>query len=203
VLTAIGRRRRTSATSVFADRKRLGWTAPRSACWVNDRPSTADGPCLEGEIMKLKQSLLALFLGFAAGQVLACYTVYDRSGRVVYNEATPPVDMSRPIHEALPARFPGAHMVFDTQADCDSIAPLSPVIASRGASPLLTDGRTARAMNVPYTVLAGGIALVQPGDARIGPGLTIIPAETFAGAPNRELSVMGNAPALSSMPPAR
>jgi len=153
--------------------------------------------------MKLKQSLPALLLGLAAGQALACYTVYDRSGRVVYNGEAPPVDMSRPIHETLPARFPDAHMVFDTQAGCDSIAPVSPLAASRGGTPLLTDGRIARAMNVPYTVLAGGIALVQPGDARTGPGVTIIPAETFAGAPNSETSVMGNAPALSSIRPAR
>jgi hypothetical protein len=178
--------------------------------------------------MKLKPSLLALLLGLAAGQALACYTVYDRAGRVVYNDEAPPVDMSRPIHETLPARFPDAHMAFDTQTACDSIAPLSPVIASRAGTPLLTDRRTARAMNVPYTMLAGGIALVQPGDARTGPGVTIIPAEAFAAAPAnggtvitelreapvtigqpgdgaaiREQSVMGNAPAPSSSRPAR
>ena len=153
--------------------------------------------------MKLERALLAMLLGLAAGQALACYTVYDRSGRVVYNDEAPPVDMSRPIHETLPTRFPDAHMVFDIETGCDSIAPLSPVIASRGGTALLTDRRTARAMNVPYTVLAGGIALVQPGDARTGPGVTIIPAQTFAGAPNSEQSVMGNAPALSSTRPAR
>jgi hypothetical protein len=133
--------------------------------------------------MKVEQSLLALLLGLAAGQALACYTVYDRSGRVVYNEETPPVDMSRPIRETLPARFPDAHMVFDTQTDCDSIAPLSPLSASSGGTPLLTEPRTARAMNVPYTVLAGGIALIRPGDARTRPGVTIIPAAALAGAP--------------------
>ena len=178
--------------------------------------------------MKVQQPLLALLLALAAGQALACYTVYDRSGRVVYNEATPPVDMSRPIHETLPARFPDAHMVFDTQATCDSIAPLAPLAASRGGTPLLTDRRTARAMNAPHTVLAGGIALVQPGDAHSGPGVTIIPAAAFAGAPASpgtvitelreppmtivqsgdrtaisESSVMGNAPAPSSSRPAR
>jgi hypothetical protein len=139
--------------------------------------------------MKLKQSLLSLLLGLAAGQALACYTVYDRSGRVVYNEETPPVDMSRPIHETLPARFAdaNAHLVFDAQADCDSIAPLSRETASRGGTPLLTDVRTARAMKVPHTVLAGGIALVQPDDARTAPGL----------------SVMGNAATPSSIRPAR
>jgi hypothetical protein len=78
-------------------------------------------------------------------------------------------------------------------------------------------------------MLAGGIALVQPGDARAGPGVTVIPAAAFAGAPARreavitelrdppmtivqsgdrttigsELSVMGNAPAAGSNRPAR
>jgi len=169
--------------------------------------------------MKLKQSLAALLLGVAAGQALACYTVYDRSGRVVYNQATPPVDMSRPIHETLPARFPDAHMVFDTQVDCDSVMPLSPVVASRSGTPLLTDRRTAQAMNVPYTALAGGIALVQPRDARTSPGVTVIPAEGLAAAPpsretvitemreppaaTNEQSVMGNAAGPSSIRPAR
>jgi hypothetical protein len=178
--------------------------------------------------MNLKRSLLPLLLGVAAGQALACYTVYDRSGRVLYNEETPPVDMSRPIHETLPARFPAAHLVFDAQAGCDSIAPLSLLTASPGVAPLLTEPRTARAMNVSYTVLAGGIALIRPGDARTRPGVTVIPAAALAGAPAargmvitelrdppmtivqsgdrteiNELSVMGNAATPSSIRPSR
>ena len=133
--------------------------------------------------MKIQRVLSALLLGLAAGPVLACYTVYDRSGRVVYNDAAPPVDMSRPVHETLPARFPGAHMVFDTLADCGSIAPLSPLTAARGGTPMLTDRRTAQAMNVPYTLLAGGIALVQAGDARAAPGVTVVPAQALAAVP--------------------
>jgi hypothetical protein len=153
--------------------------------------------------MKLTHSLTALLLGLAAGQALACYTVYDRSGRVVYNGEAPPVDMSRPLHETLAARFGDAHMVFDTQAACDSIEPMSTAFTSRAGTPLLTDQRSARAMNVPYALLAGGIALVGAGDARTGPGVTVIPAQTFAGAPSSELAAMGNAPAPGSIPPAR
>jgi hypothetical protein len=159
--------------------------------------------------MKLERMLPALLLGLVAGPALACFTVYDRSGRVLYNDAAPPVDMSRPIHETLPMRFPQSHMVFDAQADCDSIAPLSPAIATRGGTPLLTDRRSARAMNVPYAELPGGIALVHPGDARTGPGVTVIPAAPFAGIPESDraapagLSVMGNAPAPAMNRPAR
>src|SRR5690242_14112214 len=92
--------------------------------------------------MKLTHSLTALLLGLAAGPALACYTVYDRSGRVVYNDEAPPVDMSRPLHETLAARFGDVHMVFDAQAACDSIEPLSPAVALRGGAPLLTDQRS-------------------------------------------------------------
>jgi hypothetical protein len=132
-------------------------------------------------IMKFQQALLACLLGLAVPQALACYTVYDRNGRVVYNGEAPPVDMSRPLHETLPDRFPGGHMVFDAQAWCDSITPMSPVVAGRGGTPLLTDRRTAQAMNVPYTMLPGGIALVQAHNAApVRPGVTVVPAEALA-----------------------
>ncbi len=131
--------------------------------------------------MKAARTLLACVLALAGTQALACYTVYDRAGRVVYNEETPPVDMSRPLHETLPARFPGAHMVFDEQATCDSIVPVSRLAAaSRLGSPLLTDRRTAQALHVPYSVVAGGIALVPAGRVRLSPGVTVVPAESFA-----------------------
>lgn len=132
--------------------------------------------------MKLGQALPACLLGLAATQVLACYVVYEPSGRVVYNAMTPPVDMSRPIHETLPARFPGGHLVFDTQADCVPVTPLARASAG-GVTPLLTDRRTAQAMKVPYTVLAGGIVLVQGGHARAGQGATIVPAQALAARP--------------------
>jgi len=96
---------------------------------------------------------------------------------------------------------------------------LKDIALTFGGTPLLTDRRTAQAMNVPYTALAGGIALVQPRDARTSPGVTVIPAEGLAAAPpsretvitemreppaaTNEQSVMGNAAGLSSIRPAR
>lgn len=155
--------------------------------------------------MKMRQAVLAAMLGLAAPHVLACYTVYDAAGRVVYNEETPPVDMSRPLHETLPARFPGGHMVFDTQATCDSITPLSPSVAARQASPLLTQPRTARAMNVPYTVIAAGVALVQSPSARIRPGVTVVPTESFAASPppGSVITELRNPPMTIVEPPGR
>jgi hypothetical protein len=138
--------------------------------------------------------LLCAALGAASFNASACYTVYDRSDRVVYQSESPPVDMSRPLHETLPSRFPGGQLVFDTSAAC------SASIAARGAardwtthSPLLTNERTAVAMRVPHTRLAGGIALVEPGEATLAPAVTVIPDTRLASA-RSNTSVMGAGP---------
>lgn len=112
--------------------------------------------------MKLKLALLCA-VGLASANAMACYTVYDRSSQVVYNAQTPPVDMSRPIHETLPSRFPGATMVFDLSNDCPREMPQKLVAAPPPAtpSPLLTDRRTAAAMHVPHTILPSGVALIS------------------------------------------
>lgn len=136
--------------------------------------------------MKLNQLVLCSLLGFAATQALACYTVYDNADRVVYQSPNPPVDMSRPLHETLPARFPGAaHMIFDASRDCQVISSVAtgkggPTLSS--TSPLLTDEKTARAMGLPHTVLPSGVALVQQKDAAIGPGVTVLPSTRVMGA---------------------
>ena len=114
--------------------------------------------------MKLKLALLCT-LGLASVNAMAsCYTVYDRSNQVVYNAQTPPVDMSRPLHETLPVAFPGGHLVFGNGTDCPVNGPsrvsLTPVSPSK-PSPLLTDRRTAAALNLTHTVLPSGYALVN------------------------------------------
>ena len=140
--------------------------------------------------------LLFALLGAASFNASACYTVYDRSDRVMYQSQDPPVDMSRPIHETLPARYPGGHMVFDTAAAC----PVTPRVATRQGtvdmtthSPLLTNERIAMAMGVPHRQLPGGIALIQPEDARVAPGLTVIP-DTRLAANRSNTSAMGAGP---------
>ncbi len=67
--------------------------------------------------MKLKLALIST-LALAAGQAMACYTVYDAGNRVLYQSVQPPVDMSRPLHEALQRRYPGSSMVFEQGANC-------------------------------------------------------------------------------------
>jgi hypothetical protein len=129
--------------------------------------------------------LLFPLLGVAAFNALACYTVYDRSGGVAYQSEMQPVDMSKPLHEALSARFgTGAHMIFN-EAQCQGVSSLASGSGARSVStvsPLLTDERTARAMNVPHTTLGRGIALVQPRDAVMPPGVTVLATPRMAAA---------------------
>ena len=131
--------------------------------------------------MNPSKPLLMSFLAVAAAlPAHACYTVYDSASRVVYRSAQPPVDMSRPLHDTLPQRFPGGHMVFDTASTCEAIVPEAPrrMAASTGA-PLLTDRRSAEAAGVNYAALSRDIVMVQPRDAAVvlagGAPMNVVP----------------------------
>lgn len=127
--------------------------------------------------MKFKLALLCA-IGLASVNAMACYTVYDRANQVVYNAQTPPVDMSRPIHETLPTRFPGATMVFGSSTDCprEQPAKLMPIPAPARPSPMLTDRRTAEAMHLKHTLLPSGIALVNEPPAVMTAGISVFPS---------------------------
>lgn len=144
----------------------------------------------------LKRILFGCLLAAGALQAMACYTVYDRSSRIMYQGEQPPVDMSLPIHQTVPARFPGGHMVFDSATVCQDVGAsrLAPV---PGGTPLLTNQQTAQSMRVPYTAMAGGIALIRPEAAAMRPGLTVVPATNFAASPRSVDStrMMGAGPA--------
>ena len=177
--------------------------------------------------MKLKLALLCA-IGLASANAMACYTVYDRNDRVLYQGESAPVDMSRPLHETLGRSYPGAQMVFDQAANCSSViirqaparaaapatiamgaapatntmgagpspkvmraAPSTKVMGSAPAratrstassAPLLTDRRTAHALQLPYTVMSGEIVMVRPEEAaRVvqRPGVTLVPKGTI------------------------
>jgi hypothetical protein len=158
--------------------------------------------------MKFKLALLCSLGLAAAGNALACYTVYDSSNKVVYNAQTPPVDMRLPLHETLPRVFPGGHMVFQNGAQCPLEQPL-PRLAVRGTggvAPLLTDRATAQAMNAPHTILASGAALVEQRPANMSPGVMVASSAVALPAPAAapvavaatqapDTSVMGAGPA--------
>ena len=86
----------------------------------------------------------ALFSHTAAA---ACYVVYGPDKDIVYRSSEPPVDLSRQIHETLPAVAPGATLVFSpdnfgceltinklplTAASVSAPAGLRPARADRG-----------------------------------------------------------------------
>lgn len=123
-----------------------------------------------------KSLLLCSLLGTACLQATACYTVYDASNQIVYNARTAPVDMSQPISKTLPQIFPGGHMVVSDRTDCPRVQPAA-MVAERtaGTAPLLTDRRTAAAMNVPHTILASGAALVPQAPAEAGSANRVAP----------------------------
>ena len=118
----------------------------------------------------------------ASFNAMACYTVYDRAGTVVYNGAEAPVDMTRPLHETLPARFPGGHMIFDTATECPNVSLVSTrnLRSDRAPlnSPLLTDAVTAQKMHLPHTIIASGVAVVPAQQVAMRPAITVIPSES-------------------------
>ncbi|NKE65893.1 hypothetical protein RAMLITH_08685 [Ramlibacter sp. RBP-2] len=119
--------------------------------------------------MKLSKTLLTSLAAAAAWlPAHACYTVYDAAGRVAYRSTQAPVDMSRPLRDTLPQRFPGGHMVFDAASTCDAIVPEAPRrVAAAGPAPLLTDRDSAQAAGVNYAPLSRDIVMVQPRDAAV------------------------------------
>jgi hypothetical protein len=154
--------------------------------------------------MKFRKLALVCALGIASANALACYTVYDRNNRVVYNELTPPVDMSLPLHQTLPRRFPGGHMVFDVNGACPRANEAGLVAAARpmdsnASAPLLTDASTATALRLPHTSMSGNIALVPAyAAARLDlPTFTVIPADTALAQsqPAMSTTAMGAGPA--------
>lgn len=130
-----------------------------------------------------KSAVLVPLLGLASLQALACYTVYDRNNRVMWQGDKPPVDMSRPLSETVPARFPGGQLVFDDSGTCpvvSSVAIGNGGMVTRTASPLLTDEKTARELGLPHRSLGRNIAMVPPQAAAMEPGVTVVPSATVA-----------------------
>lgn len=114
-----------------------------------------------------------LLVSLPAGAV--CFTVFDRNSHVVYQDTTPPVDMSRPLHETVPRRFPDGQLVISDGACVAQI--VKPAVPTTARAPLLTDRKTAQAMKVPYTVLSGEVVMVPQGYAPSSPRVNIISSD--------------------------
>lgn len=140
--------------------------------------------------MKLSQAVLAATLVLAGGQALACYVVYDKNNRIVYSGQEPPVDMSLPLHETVPKKFPGGSLVFGEADACPSEAGF-PSLSTSVRSPLLTDTRTAQSMGLPHTDLGHGVAMLDERPDGMRAGVTL--AES--GLPRDDTRAMGAGPA--------
>jgi hypothetical protein len=153
--------------------------------------------------MKFRSSLVAAsLLALAAAPALACYTVYDSNNRIVFRSSEAPVDMSRPLHETMPQRFPGGQLVFDTQTSCEAVSTGRLARVSPTPAPLLTDRKTAQALGVRYAQLSNGAVMVAPREAAVaqaelGSQLTVIPGGSMLAnaQPRSPTSVMGGPPA--------
>ena len=95
---------------------------------------------------QFKYAVLFSLTLLAAPQAFACFTVYDRANRVIYNAQTPPVNMSYQIHQVLPAVYPDGHMVFGSDPDC----PVVSVVYVRELSARSTEGRPVALRPKPY-----------------------------------------------------
>lgn len=152
---------------------------------------------------RLKLALLGSFVALASVNAMACYTVTDSYGRVIFNGVDAPVDMSRQLHETMPYRFPGgSHMVFDNETSCPAanlVATRTPRNASATLnSPLLTDARTAEKMNVRHQMVASGVAVIPANQVAMQPAVMVVPAAVppqtmMAGVPDTRS--MGGPPA--------
>ena len=71
---------------------------------------------------------------FAQGAWAACYVVHAADGQIVYRSQTPPVDLSRNLHETLPLVAPGGTLVFSPGSyGCELEINLLPVPAAQQA----------------------------------------------------------------------
>lgn len=141
-------------------------------------------------------ALAALCASLSSLPAHACYTVYDASNRVLYQGMAPPVDMSRPLHDTVPERFPGGFLVFEEGSACPVVPSLAMGqggIASRSTSPLLTEERNARAMGAPHRSLGHGVAVVAPGQVEVTPSVNVVPharrAVALASPPVRDTQI--------------
>ncbi|HSD52975.1 MAG TPA: hypothetical protein VLC47_02360 [Burkholderiales bacterium] len=79
----------------------------------------------------MKNAVIPLALALACIPSLVraeCYTVYDKAGRIIYRDTFIPIDLSKPITEALQPLFPGGQLIIAVDTGtCTPIVPSSPV----------------------------------------------------------------------------
>jgi len=140
-----------------------------------------------------KLAFVPVFAFVSLQAFAGCYTVYDGANRIMYQSDKAPVDMSLPLHDTVPARFPGGSLVFDTDGSCPVVSSVAmgnggPI--TRTSSPLLTDESTARRLGLPHRTLGQNIAVVAPAAVGMEPGVTVVPATAVASKSTRNATVI-------------
>ena len=109
----------------------------------------------------LKYSLGVVLATLLSSQAQACYTVYNRANQVVYHASAAPVDMRYQIHQTLPARFPGGHLVFSIT---DTACPPANNAGDRNVAMAMNSlsGRTTYPGNPAVRPRASAYGMVQP-----------------------------------------
>lgn len=99
----------------------------------------------------IRFALAALVTGLSAQAAsAACYIVYAADKQVIYRAQTPPVDMSRQLHETLPLVAPGGAMVFSLDSSaCELELNNLPLRGATAAATLGAGERQGRAPRAP------------------------------------------------------
>lgn len=93
--------------------------------------------------MKLKVAVLCA-LSFAAFNASACFTLYDRNSRVIYQGLETPIDMRPQFHQVLDRTHPGGHLVFDDSNVCPPIALVQTATVVESSQVVRASSRNAR-----------------------------------------------------------
>lgn len=79
----------------------------------------------------MRRALFPLTLLLAGAPLAAaaeCYTVIDKAGRIIYRDTFIPIDLSKPVSEAMRTLFPGGQLIISPDSGtCTPVAPSSPV----------------------------------------------------------------------------
>ena len=81
--------------------------------------------------------------GFASMAEATCYTVYDKSGKMIYQSSDAPVDTRLEYHRTVPQRFgPGATIVYiGNEESCSPLGSLVEVSRSESNRKQTIDGQ--------------------------------------------------------------
>jgi len=91
-------------------------------------------------------ALTSLLITFAGNAGALCFSIYDASETLIYRASMAPIDLSRPISEAMAQQFPGGRLLITDDRPCQIFSP------SPGSSFVFVYGSPATGPIAPRTV---------------------------------------------------